>query len=495
MNCLLHLYLLLLLRYICSIEVIDLSAFINSPQDSSINERQIRQTSLSIDKALRDDGLFILTNHGIDRSLYDESILAAYRLFDLMDSLPESNRSHVSMTNSNSSSFGRGYIGFGDESGLSRYFEPKEGFSYGHPDNNSTSSSIYNNMLRAENKWPHSFSGDDVNTLNQLFREKVRIAKLVIGILSTTFDCETKGSESDTSPFNLPVDPIDILQHPPPSSLYDISNHGEDISIMRVFHYFNVNSQKIQNHVDANETSGSGLQMLGSSPHTDWGFLTIILADDIRGLQFIARHSKTTADSPAHDSTSGSSIWQDVPYIPGSLVVNGGDYLSMLSRGVYHSPVHRVLSPGTHNHADMQCTHIHTSSEQKRCSSSNDRHSFVFFFYPGYDSPVTDHLLSHCCHCVVPHSACHSRENSIIIDSMSSNDILIDEHLSRVEVDIEFNTLLSVASSTNASPGPTNSNNQASMVAGRVSITNSATTSLASGWKSTANKKAINSVD
>lgn len=483
MNCLLHLYLLLLLRYICSIEVIDLSAFINSPQDSSINERQIRQTSLSIDKALRDDGLFILTNHGIDRSLYDESILVAYRLFDLIDSLPESNRSHVSMTNSNSSSFGRGYIGFGDESGLSRYFEPKEGFSYGHPDNNSTSSSIYNNMLRAENKWPHSFSGDDVNTLNQLFREKIRIAKLVIGILSTTFDCETKGSESDTSPFNLPVDPIDILQHPPPSSLYDISNHGEDISIMRVFHYFNVNSQKINSHMDADET-GSRLQMLGSSPHTDWGFLTIILADDIRGLQFIARHNKTSADSSAHDSTSGSSIWQDVPYIPGSLVVNGGDYLSMLSRGVYHSPVHRVLSPGTHNHGDTQHAHTHTSSEQKSCSnSSNDRHSFVFFFYPGYDFPVTDQLLSHCCHRVVPHSTCHSRENSIIIDSISSDDTLIDEHLSKVEVDIEFNTLLSVASSTNGSPpGPANSNNQHSIDGSGTSVYNKFGDYIISKW-------------
>jgi len=451
MNCLWYLNLLLVLRCVCSIEVIDLSAFLNIPRDSPINDLQIRQTSLSIDKALRDDGLFILTNHGIDRSLYDESILAAYRLFDLMDSLPESHRSHVSMTNSNSSSFGRGYIGFGDESGLSRYFEPKEGFSYGHPDNNSTSNSIRNNLLRAENKWPHSFSGDDVHTLNQLFREKVRIAKLIIGILSSTFDCRMK--RSDTSPLNLPVDhPIDILQHPP-SSLYDVSNHGEDISIMRVFHYYHVNSQKIHSRVTSNET-GSSLQMLGSSPHTDWGFLTVILADDIRGLQFIARRNKTTVDGSAHDSVSGSSIWQDVPYIPGSLVVNGGDYLSMLSRGVYHSPVHRVLSPGTHDHA-----HTHTvGSEQKSCSN-NDRHSFVFFFYPGYDFPVTDQLLSHCCHRVVPHSVCHSEKKSII-DSISSDDTFVDEHLSRIEVDIEFNTLLSSASGNSASPGPATSNQQ-----------------------------------
>lgn len=480
MNCL---FFLLVLRCVCSIEVIDLSAFVNSPQDDSpTKDLQIRQTSLRIDKALRDDGLFILTNHGIDRSLYDESILAAYRLFDLMDSLPESDRSYVSMTNSNISSFGRGYIGFGDESGLSSYFEPKEGFSYGHPDNNSPSSSNRNNnMLRAENKWPHSFSGDDIHTLNQLFREKVRISKLIIGILSTSFDCETK-RPIDPSP--LPVDhPIDTspLQYPP-SSLYDVSNHGEDISIMRLFHYYNVNSQKIYSHVDNADDTGSKLQMLGSSPHTDWGFLTVILADDIRGLQFIARRNKTTVDDiSAHESPpSGSSIWQDVPYIPGSLVVNGGDYLSMLSRGVYHSPVHRVLSPGTYNHAHTDAHTYTVGSEQKSCSN-NDRHSFVFFFYPGYDFPVTDQLLSHCCHRVVPHSACHSgKKNSIIIDSISSDDTNIDEHL---EVDIEFNTLLTnVASGTNTSPGPTKSNQHSIDGSGTSSISNKFGDYIISKW-------------
>jgi hypothetical protein len=106
----------------------------------------------------------------------------------------------------------------------------------------------------------------------------------------------------------------------------------------------------------------------------------------------------------------------------------------------------------------------------------------VFFFYPGYDFPVTDQLLSHCCHHVVPHSACHSGENSIIIDSISSDDILLDEHLSRVEVDIEFNTLLSVASSTNASPGPTNSNNQHSIDGSGTSVYNKFGDYIISKW-------------
>lgn len=35
--------------------------------------------------------------------------------------------------------------------------------------------------------------------------------------------------------------------------------------------------------------------------------------------------------------------WVDVPPIEGTVVVNGGDYLSLLSGGRFVSPVHRVM--------------------------------------------------------------------------------------------------------------------------------------------------------
>ncbi len=44
-------------------------------------------------------------------------------------------------------------------------------------------------------------------------------------------------------------------------------------------------------------------QFVGSSPHTDWGFLTLILQDPVGGLQLF------------HDDQ-----WIDVPYIPGTLI-------------------------------------------------------------------------------------------------------------------------------------------------------------------------------
>ncbi|RHY25600.1 hypothetical protein DYB32_008203 [Aphanomyces invadans] len=57
--------------------------------------------------------------------------------------------------------------------------------------------------------------------------------------------------------------------------------------------------------------------------------------------------------------------WTDVPYIPGTLFVNGGDYLSLLTDGTWRSPVHRVVNDVEH-----------------------DRTSLVFFYYPDYDARI-----------------------------------------------------------------------------------------------------------
>ena len=57
--------------------------------------------------------------------------------------------------------------------------------------------------------------------------------------------------------------------------------------------------------------------------------------------------------------------WINVPAIPGTLVINGGDFLQLLSRGRYKSPIHRVVCP---------------TEEQ------GERYSFVYFYYPGYDT-------------------------------------------------------------------------------------------------------------
>lgn len=66
----------------------------------------------------------------------------------------------------------------------------------------------------------------------------------------------------------------------------------------------------------------------GAGPHTDWGSFTILATDQTPGLQI-------------YRSEYGS--WLDVPPVPGALIINAGDQISILTNQVYKSALHRVL--------------------------------------------------------------------------------------------------------------------------------------------------------
>ncbi|KAG9441526.1 hypothetical protein H6P81_017380 [Aristolochia fimbriata] len=65
---------------------------------------------------------------------------------------------------------------------------------------------------------------------------------------------------------------------------------------------------------------------IGTSKHTDTGFLTLLLQDNIGGLQVL------------HDDLG----WVDVPPVHGALVVNIADLLQLVTNDKFRSVVHRV---------------------------------------------------------------------------------------------------------------------------------------------------------
>ncbi|XP_022935268.1 protein DMR6-LIKE OXYGENASE 1-like [Cucurbita moschata] len=65
---------------------------------------------------------------------------------------------------------------------------------------------------------------------------------------------------------------------------------------------------------------------LGMPPHSDYGFLTLLLQDQVEGLQI--HHQQQ---------------WVTVQPLPNSFVVNIGDHLEIFSNGRYKSVLHRVL--------------------------------------------------------------------------------------------------------------------------------------------------------
>ncbi|XP_059643351.1 probable 2-oxoglutarate-dependent dioxygenase SLC1 [Cornus florida] len=65
---------------------------------------------------------------------------------------------------------------------------------------------------------------------------------------------------------------------------------------------------------------------LGIPPHSDYGFLTLLLQDEVEGLQIQFQEK-----------------WATVEPIPNAFVINVGDHLEIFSNGKYKSVLHRVV--------------------------------------------------------------------------------------------------------------------------------------------------------
>ncbi len=97
-----------------------------------------------------------------------------------------------------------------------------------------------------------------------------------------------------------------------------------------------------------NYPSARAADARGVGEHTDYGLLTLLYQDEVGGLQVKHR-----------------SGWIDVPYVPGSFVVNVGDMLERLTSGRYTSALHRVIN-----------------------ASGRSRISMPFFFDPRFEAEL-----------------------------------------------------------------------------------------------------------
>jgi isopenicillin N synthase-like dioxygenase len=89
---------------------------------------------------------------------------------------------------------------------------------------------------------------------------------------------------------------------------------------------------------------------LGAGAHTDWGGITLLLQDDLGGLEVL--------------NIEGD--WIEANPIPGTLVVNLGDLMHRSTNGLYSSNMHRV----------------------RNNSTMRDRYSIPFFYSPRPDAVI-----------------------------------------------------------------------------------------------------------
>ncbi len=94
----------------------------------------------------------------------------------------------------------------------------------------------------------------------------------------------------------------------------------------------------------------------GVGPHKDAGCLTLLLQDTQAGLQVLDRESP------------GGESWVDAPPVPGTVIINIGEVLEILSNGYLRANIHRVVSP----------------------PSTTDRISVAFFLSPRLEAELPE---------------------------------------------------------------------------------------------------------
>jgi len=136
-------------------------------------------------------------------------------------------------------------------------------------------------------------------------------------------------------------------------------------------------------------------EQFGVGKHSDYGWITILLQDDVGGLQVelpsVTQTPTTTTtcttneEAGSNNSSSSSSVWLDAPPIPGTFVVNLGDALEAFTSGYYVATPHRVK---TKTKAKAECEGGGACGSQGRVN----RLSFPYFFDPSFSAPLASAL-------------------------------------------------------------------------------------------------------
>ncbi len=253
-------------------------------------------------RAAREIGFFYVKNHGVDAALIERTFRAAHQLFGQPLDAKMSLTRDFFKTN-------RGYVPMeGENLDPSLPSDLKEAFNIGldlAPDDPRI---VAGEPFRAINQWPELPGWKD--TLLSYFNEVWSLGRLLHQAISVDLGVDRDFFEDK---LDAPMATLRLLHYPP-------------------------------------QPSNAEAGQIGAGTHTDYGNITILLPDEVGGLEVRRR----------------DGVWLKAPAIEGAFVCNIGDCLMRWTNDVYVSTPHRVVN-----------------------ASGRERYSIAFFLDPNPDAEVT----------------------------------------------------------------------------------------------------------
>ena len=259
------------------IPIIDIAPLV-IPND---NSKLIQKTGDEIRDACKNVGFFYIKNHQIPQSHLDSVIPSIQHFFNL--SLHEKMKIHISK----SDNF-RGYTPLGKELTNNKY-DWHECVDFGLDLKPNDPEVISGKQLAGPNQWPEN-QRNFKKTLEKHWNLMIILGRMITQGLAISLGL----SKNYFAPFmNKSHSYMRITNYPP----YE-------------------NNQK--------ENIGDGI---GS--HIDYGFLTILLQDNIGGLEI----------------KNSNNEWFSAPIIPGTFLINIGHMIQRWTNDYYRATIHRVTPP------------------------------------------------------------------------------------------------------------------------------------------------------
>jgi len=302
-----------------SIPVIDIMSLYGSDQSA------IAETAAKIGQACRGIGFFYIKGHALSPEEIADLFSTAQKFF----ALPEVMKKQVEISPNTGN---RGYVPMrGEALDPSRPADLKEAYNMGLELAVDDPELVAGAKFRALNLWPDQPGFRQA--MLDYFETALDIGRRLHMAFATDFGLPNSFFEDK---LNRPLATLRLLHYPPQP---DVVEKGQ----------------------------------MGAGAHTDYGCVTLLLTDEVGGLEVRTR----------------SGEWIKAPYMPGAFICNIGDCLMRWTNDIYTSTPHRVVSP-----------------------AGRERYSIAFFLDPNPDAVIE---------CLPP---CNSADNPPRYDPIRGDDYL-----------------------------------------------------------------------